>query len=472
MTPISEAMIEKQLPQNLDAERAVLCAILLDGQAIGKALEILHVQDFYKPAHRTIAMAMQALDAKCEAIDLVTLTEQLRSRGELDLVGGVSYLSELFNAIPTAAHIRSHATIVHQKAMLRNLISTTDQIRERCYEPKEAVDALLDSAEKQIFEITDRNIRSGFIPMKTLVRAGFEIIEKLADKKITGISTGFADLDKETSGLQASDLIIIAGRPSMGKTAFALGLAQNLALRGSPHTTSGGGPMAVGIFSLEMSKEQICFRMLCSEARVDAHKIRTGYLGRPGNENWTALIDAAGRLHDAPIFIDDSTDSSIFQMRAKARRLKATTPLGLIIVDYLQLISGRSGSDNREREIAEISRSLKGLAKELQVPVVALSQLNRGVETRDKKRPILADLRESGAIEQDADVVMFIHRPEVYQPCTCPHDGECLCGRRGVAEIIIGKQRNGPIGTVKLAFINKYTRFDNLDRDHPAHHAA
>ena len=462
MMTTDELALQKVPPQNVEAEQAVLCAVLLDAQSLYKIVEVLHAQDFYREAHRKVFLAMLALHERGEAIDLITLTEHLRGRGEIEAVGGAAYLSEIINVSSTAANAYSHARIVHEKAMLRYLITAVTDIATRCYTPHERIDDLLDSAEKNIFAITDQNIRSGFVPMKTLVKSGFEMIERMADKKITGLSSGFADLDAMTSGFQPSDLIIIAGRPSMGKTAFALGLAQNVAIRQRK---------TVGVFSLEMSKEQLTFRMLCAEARVDAHKIRTGYLGRPGNADWTALIHAAGRLNDAPIFIDDSAGTSLFEMRAKTRRLRATAPLGLLIVDYLQLMRGRPDSDNREREIAEVSRSLKALAKELQVPVIALSQLSRAVEMRDKKRPILADLRESGAIEQDADVVMFIHRQEVYQPCTCPRDGDCLCGRRGIAEIIIGKQRNGPIGTVKMAFIDRHTRFDNLERDHPARQA-
>jgi len=459
--------LRKVPPQSFEAEQAVLGAILLDPQALYKTTEaLLDPQDFYRPAHRDIFLAMRALAENNDAVDLITLTDALRARGTLAAVGGAGYLAELLNTVVTAAHVRSHAQIIHQKAILRYLISVSTDIVERCYEETGDPASLLDAAEKQIFEIANRTIRSGFVPMKPIVQAAFDIIEKLSDKTITGLPTGFLDLDAMTAGLQPSDLVIVAGRPSMGKTAFAMGLATHVAIHQKK---------TVGVFSLEMSKEQLVFRMLCSEARVDANKVRTGYIGRPGNETWMALIRAAELLHNAPVFIDDSTMVSIYEMRAKARRLKATAPpqapLGLVIVDYLQLMQGREGEESRERVIAEISRSLKGLAKELQVPVVALSQMNRGVEARDKKRPILADLRESGAIEQDADLVLFIHRQEVYQPCTCPDMMECSCGRRGIAEIIIGKQRNGPIGTVKLAFINKYTCFENLDRAHPALHA-
>ncbi len=460
ITP-DELVLKKLPPQAPQVEQAVLAAVLLSNPAIYRVMERLKSDDFYKESHRKIFAVMLDLNSRNEAIDLLTLTDALRTRGQLEAVGGASYLAELLNSVPTSANVQFHAGIVHEKSLLRSLINVTTEIATECYSEEEKAEALLDAAEQKIFAISDARTKSGFVPMKMLVRSGFEMIERLAEKKMTGLPTHFADLDALTSGLQDSDLIIVAGRPSMGKTAFALGLAQNVAIHQKK---------TVGVFSLEMSKEQLVFRMLCSEARVDAHKIRTGHIGKPGNDNWKALIHAAGRLNDAPIFIDDSASISIFEMRAKARRLKAEHTLGLIVVDYLQLMQGHGGAANREREIADISRSLKGLAKELQVPVIALSQLSRAVEGREKKRPVLADLRESGAIEQDADVVFFIYRQEVYDPCKCP--GDCLCGRRGVAEIIIGKQRNGPIGSAKLAFSHSHTRFDDLAHDHPARQRA
>lgn len=455
-----DVSIQKLPPQNLEAEQAVLAAILLDNQAINKVVEILHRDDFYKEAHRKIFGAMLDLNEGSEAIDLITLSDHLRGRNQLDAVGGVSYLTDLLNSVATAANVRLHAKIVHEKALLRYLISIATEIVTQGYEDQGKVEDLLDQAERSIFAISDKSMRTTFVPMKELVKAGFEIIERLADQKLTGLPTYFKDLDKLTSGLQPSDLIIVAGRPSMGKTAFALGIAQNVAIR---HRGT------VGIFSLEMSKEQLVLRMLCSEARVDAHKLRSGYLGRPGNDNWNQLIKAAGKLNEAPIFIDDTPSMTILEMRAKARRLKAEHQLSLLIVDYLQLMRGRGDANNREQEISDISRSLKGLAKELHVPVIALSQLSRAVESRPekKKRPMLADLRESGAIEQDADVVLFIYREEVYDPCKCPRDGECICGKKGLAEIIIGKQRNGPIDDVPMTFIDRYTRFEDLAPDHP-----
>ncbi len=385
MITADELSLRKLPPQALQAEQAVLAAILLANPAINRAVELLKPDDFYKESHRKIFSVMLDLNARNEAIDLITLTDALRAKDQLEAVGGASYLAELLNSVPTAANVQFHAGIVHEKSLLRSLINISTDIATQCYDAQQKADVLLDTAEQKIFAISDTRNKSGFVPMKTLVRSGFEMIERLAEKKMTGLPTHFADLDDLTSGLQDSDLIIVAGRPSMGKTAFALGLAQNVAIQQQK---------TVGIFSLEMSKEQLVFRMLCSEARVDAHKIRTGYIGRPGNDNWKALIHAAGRLNDAPIFIDDSASISIFEMRAKARRLKSEHALGLIIVDYLQLMQGHGGAANREREIADISRSLKGLAKELHLPVIALSQLSRAVEGRDKKRPILADLRE------------------------------------------------------------------------------
>lgn len=456
----TDLSIQKLPPQNLEAEQAVLAAVLLDNQAVNRVVEILRADEFYKESHRKIFSAMLEINGSNEAIDLITLTEHLRLKGQLDAVGGASYLSEILNSVATAANVRMHAKIIREKALLRNLISIATDIVTVGYESHGKVEDLLDQAERSIFAISDKKMQGAFVPMRDLVKAGFEIIEKLADQRLTGLPTGFKDLDKMTSGLQAGDLVIVAGRPSMGKTAFALCMAQSVAIKYQK---------TVGIFSLEMSKEQLVFRMLCSEARVDSHKIRSGFLGRPGNDNWQQLIRAAGKLSESPIFIDDSASMSILEMRAKARRLKAEHNLSLIIVDYLQLMRGREDADNRQQEISDISRSLKALAKELHVPVIALSQLSRAVESRPekKKRPMLADLRESGAIEQDADVVLFIYREEVYDPCKCPREGECICGRRGLAEIIIGKQRNGPIGDVPMAFIDRYTRFEDLTDDHP-----
>jgi replicative DNA helicase len=432
-------------PQNIEAEQSVLGAILLDNNALHKALEILGPTEFYRDAHKRIFRAMLDLSERNEAIDLITLTDYLQQKNELEQIGGAGYLSSLVNNVPTTANIRQHSRIVHEKALLRSLIDTATEIITKGYEDSGQVEELLDQAESSIFGISERKIRPAFMSLKEIVKGSFETIERLYERKesVTGVPTGFRDLDEMTSGLQPADLIVIAGRPSMGKTALALGMAQHAAIEKR---------RTVAIFSLEMAKEQLVMRMLCSEARVDAHKLRSGYLGRA---DWPRLTTAAGRLAEAPIFIDDSPSPSVLEMRAKARRLKGDQGLDLVIVDYLQLMRGRGEADTREQEISEISRGLKALAKELHVPVLALSQLSRAVETRGgDKRPILADLRESGAIEQDADVVMFIYREELYR---------LTDENRGIAEIMISKQRNGPTGVRKLTFIDRYTRFENLE---------
>jgi replicative DNA helicase len=458
--------LQKLPPQNIEAEQAVLGGILLDNVVINRVLEVIDPGDFYKESHRKIFSAMVDLSDANEGIDLISLPECLQRKGSLESIGGVSYLTDVMNSVATAANIHHHAKIVHEKAILRQLISTATDIVTQGFEDQGAAAAdLLDYAEKAIFGISERRSRETFVSMKDLTKQSFAVIEKLSEHDITGLPTGFRDLDRMTSGLHPSDLVIIAGRPSMGKTAFALGIAQNAAIVNRS---------VVGIFSLEMAKEQLGVRMLCSEARVDAQKIRSGYSGKLKSEHWKQLIHAAGKLSEAPIYIDDSASLSILEMRAKARRLKAEHNLGLVIVDYLQLVRGGAGErpESRQQEISDISRSLKALAKELSIPVIALSQLSRAVESRPekKKRPILADLRESGAIEQDADLVLFIYREEVYDPCKCPREGDCICGKRkGTAEIIIGKQRNGPIGDVTLAFIDRYTRFEDLAEDHPAY---
>jgi replicative DNA helicase len=440
--------LHKLPPQNLEAEQAVLGAVLLDNAAINKVLEVLTANDFYRESHRRIFKAMLDLSEQNEAADYITVTDYLRRKNLLEQVGGATYLTEILNCTPTAANVRHHAKIVHEKALLRNLITIATEIVSRGYEGRESVDELLDQAENKIFAIADQKMGSGFATMKEAVKKGVELIERLYEKKelVTGVPTGFKELNKLTAGYQPSDLVIIAGRPSMGKTTFALCTAQHVAIdkRG-----------IVAIFSLEMSKEQLVLRMLCSEARVDAQKVRTGFVAP---DDWKRLVPAAGRLSEARIFIDDSASISILEMRAKARRLKAEHGMSLVIVDYLQLMRGSGDAESREKEISEISRSLKALAKELQVPVIALSQLSRAVESRNDRRPVLADLRESGAIEQDADVVLFIYREEVY------HQTE---ENRGKAEVIVGKQRNGPIGNVPLTFIDRYTRFENYAETMP-----
>jgi replicative DNA helicase len=435
--------IKKVPPQNLEAERAVLGAILMDNETVYTVMEILEPPAFYQPSHRLIFSTMLDLSERGEPIDIVTLVDRLRSAGNLEKAGGPDYIPTLADEVPTSAGVANYAKIVREKAVLRNLIQTSTDIVQDCFDAPGDVDQLLDEAERRIFAISEERIRSGFLSMKEIVKSSFKTIESLYEKKehVTGVPTGFADIDELTSGFQPSDLIIIAGRPSMGKTAFCLNIAQYASMNKK---------MTVAVFSLEMAKEQLVMRMLCSEARIDAHRLRSGFLGQT---DWPKLSTAAGRLADASIYIDDTPALSSMEMRAKTRRLKADKGLDLVIVDYLQLMSGRSRSDNREQEISEISRSLKALAKELGVPVVALSQLNRGVESRMDKRPILADLRESGAIEQDADVIIFIYRDEIYNK-------ESM--EKGTAEIIIGKQRNGPVGTRKLTWLDKYTRFEDL----------
>lgn len=437
----TDISLERVPPQNIEAEQSVLGAILLENDAINKALEVLNIEDFYKEAHRKIFKRMCDLSEKNEAIDLVTITEILKKNNEIESIGGVSYLASLVNIVPTASNVRYHSKIVREKAALRNLINTATEIVSQGYENRQDVDDLLDQAERMIFEISEKRIKPSFISIKEIVKDTFEMIERLYEKKelITGLPTGFMDLDEKTSGLQQGDLIVVAGRPSMGKTALCLNIAQHVGIEKGE---------TVAIYSLEMSSRQLLLRMLCSEAEVDSHKLRSGYLGEA---DWPKLTTAAGKLTEAPIFIDDSPVLTALEMRAKARRLKAEHGLSLIIVDYLQLMRGRGRFERREQEISEISRSLKALAKELSVPVIALSQLNRSVEQRNPPKPQLADLRESGAIEQDADVILFLYRDELYNP-----DRE---DNKGKVEINIGKQRNGPTGIVNLSFLSRYTKF-------------
>lgn len=435
--------LDKLPPQNLEAEQSVLGAILLDNEAIPKVIEILSPADFYRDSHRKIFNAMEDQFNKGQTIDLVTLADYLARTNELEAVGGLSYLSTLVSQVPTAANVRYHARIIKEKALIRALLKATTDIAAKVYESPLEADELVDYAERTIFEIADKRTKTSFSTLKDVIKSSFEMIEHLYDKKgaITGAPSGFPDLDEMTTGFQPGDLIIIGGRPSMGKTAFGLNIAQRVGLDMKE---------PVAIFSLEMSKEQLALRMLCSEAMVDSNSVRKGFIRK---EDWSKLTSAAGRLAEAPIFIDDSSNITVLEMRAKARRLKMEHGgISLLVVDYLQLMRGRGSFErSREQEISEISRSLKGLAKELQVPVIALSQLNRMVESRQDRRPTLADLRESGAIEQDADVIMFLYRDEVYNKNSSSN--------KGLAEIILSKQRNGPIGTVKLTFLSSSTRF-------------
>jgi replicative DNA helicase len=431
-------------PQNLEAEQSVLGAILLDNSAMAKAMEIVIDEDFYRTAHRKVYQGMLALADRGEVIDQITLTECLKGRSELEAVGGAAYLAELVQVVPSAANIRYHCKIVREKALLRNLITTSTEVITRGYEGATAVDDLLDFAERSVFSIAQGKIDRSFTKVDQIIKESLDVVDRLSKRKerVTGVPTGYYDLDDLTAGLQASDLIVIAGRPSMGKTSLALGMAQHAALQGEA---------VVGIFSLEMSKPQLVLRMLSSEARVDSHALRTGKLQK---EDWWRLAEAAGRLEQAPIFIDDSGALTVQQMRGKARRLKAERGLDLLIVDYLQLMQGRSDAESRQQEISDISRSLKSLAKELNVPVIALSQLSRAVENRKPPIPMLADLRESGAIEQDADVVMFIYREEVYDQAS---------ERKGIADILVSKHRNGPIGKRELFFHDRFAKFESLE---------
>jgi replicative DNA helicase len=435
---------DKVLPHNAEAERTVLGAVLIDNAAFNAAAEILSRDDFYREPHRRIFDAMAALAERSQPIDLVTLKDELVRASALEAVGGATYLGSILEGLPRVTNVEQWSRIIKEKSVLRNLIHAGNRIVQAAFEAEDDAAAILDRAEKSIFDIAERRIRQGFIGIREIVKESFRTIDQLSQSRemVTGIPTGFVDIDEMTSGLQKGDLIIVAARPAMGKTSFCLNIAQHASLRAGE---------SVGIFSLEMSKEQLVLRMLCSDARVDAHRLRTGNLQE---KDWARLAKAYADLSGSRIFIDDSATLTPLEMRAKCRRLKAEHGLGLIVVDYLQLVSGSGRVENRQQEISSISRSLKGLAKELNVPVVALSQLSRAPEARTDRRPQLSDLRESGALEQDSDVVMFIYREEEHKPTD---------ENRGIAEIIIGKQRNGPTGSRRLAFIKEFTRFENLE---------
>lgn len=439
-------MNEQAMPQNIDAEQSVLGSLFIDQQALYKVIRFLKPDDFYLEGHRLIFNAFLKLDESGAPADLVTITDILRQQGNLEKVGGATYIASLAGMAATSANIEHHARIVEEKSLLRSLISMATRIAGRGYEGEDDAERLIDEAESMLLQLSSRRSTAVFSPINRVLVEIFRLIEERYRNKgkINGILTGFADLDKLCCGLQPGDLIIVAGRPAMGKTSFGLTVAHQAALQNGVPT---------GIFSLEMSKAQLVQRVLCAEAMVDMQKVRSGDLNEM---DWNKLAEAAAKLTAIPLYIDDSAGISVRQLRAKARRLKAEKGLGLIVIDYLQLMQGSSRSENRQQEIAEISRSLKGLAKDLNVPVIALAQLSRSVEQRDKKRPIMSDLRESGSLEQDADVVMFIYREEYYKPDT---------EKKGIAEIIIAKQRNGPTGTVELAFLKEYTRFMNLATD-------
>ncbi|MDD5758963.1 MAG: replicative DNA helicase [Desulfobulbaceae bacterium] len=449
--PVSSSL-QRLPPQNIEAEQCVLGSILLRQGSIEKIADLLQPDDFYKPSHQSIFGAMLVLFQKSDPLDIITITNCLKDAHKLDEVGGPAYLSSLTDIVPVSANIVFYAKIVRDKSILRQLIQTSSEIAGRCYEEQDDIELLLDSVEQKVFDISSAKSSQAFTPMSEIIKKTFENVELLSERQelVTGVPSGYDEFDRLTAGLQSSDLIIVAGRPSMGKTAFAMNIVQNAAMIGK---------VPCAVFSLEMAKEQLAMRMLCSISRVDSSRLRTGHLQ---DHDWPKLVRATGMLAKAPIFIDDTPAISVLEMRAKTRRLKSEFNIGLVVVDYLQLMRGRN-TDSREQEISEISRSLKAMAKELHIPVVALSQLNRSLESRTDKRPMLSDLRESGAIEQDADVICFIYRDEVYNKS--PDNP-----KRGTAEVIIGKQRNGATGTIELAFLNTITTFENLAR--PEYHTS
>jgi len=441
-------LLDRIPPQNIEAEQAVLGAMLIEREAISKVAEFLRPEDCYREAHRLIFNAMLELFNKNDAVDMVTVIEFLRKGDKLEVAGGISYITSLANSVPTAANVLYHARIVEEKALLRQLINAATNIASMGYEGSEEVSGILDTAEKTILSVSSRRLGGEFTPIKSIIFDAFNKIEQLYASKgsITGLSTGFKDLDRLTSGLQPSDLILIAARPSMGKTAFVLNIAQHIGIKEKK---------AVAFFSLEMSKEQLVQRMLCAESTIDSQRLRIGELEA---NDWTKLVSGADRLSAAPIFIDDTAGITVMEMRSKARRLKIEYDLQLIIIDYLQLMQGSSkgkGSENRQQEISEISRSLKGLAREIGVPVIALSQLSRSVESRQVKKPMLSDLRESGSLEQDADIVAFLYRDDYYNP-----DSE----QKNITEVIIAKHRNGPVDTIQLFFHKQFTKFSDLSK--------
>ena len=443
------AAYDRQPPYSIEAEVSVLGGMLIDRDAVAQAIEIINDTMFYREANRRLFRSMGRLFERSDVIDVITVSEDLKKTDELESIGGAGYLAELLDAVPTAANIEYHARIVREKALLRRLIDAASGIIRDVHEQGERpVEEVLDLAEQRVFQVAESHTREGFVWIKEILWPAFEHIERLqeSDGGITGVASGFADLDRMTTGFQKGDLIIVAARPSMGKTSFVMNVAQTAAIEHE---------LPVAIFSLEMSKEQLVQRFLCAEGRVDAQKLRSGRLSP---EEYQRLAAAAGHLNTAPLWIDDSAGATVLEMRAKARRLKAETDIGLIIIDYMQLMSGGTRAENRVQEVSEISRSLKALARELDVPVVALSQLSRAPEARPDRRPQLSDLRESGSIEQDADLVMFLFRPEYYFG-TVDKDGNNIEGK---TELMISKQRNGPTGSIELFFNKEYTRFDSV----------
>src|SRR5216683_5499468 len=443
----TQVALERPLPHNLDAERSVLGAILLDNHVLNVAIEKLKPEDFFLEQHRRVFQQMIALGEAQHAIDLVTLTDELYRHGELEAAGGAAYLAQLVDGVPRITNLEHYARIVKEKALLRSLIHSTHAIQQQALEADEDADVILDRAESTIFQLAEERVRAGFIGVKELVRENFDRLARIftEGKRITGLPTGYQQLDNITSGLQPSELLILAARPSMGKTALALNIAENVALRS-------GDPVA--IFSLEMSKESLLLRLLASHARIDAHKFRTGRINR---EDMKEISSSLGTLAESPLWIDDSGSVTVVEMGAKTRRLKRDKGLSLLIVDYLQLITARGRFSNRNEEVSSISRSLKGLAKELKIPVLVLSQLTRAPE-REERGPQLSDLRESGSIEQDADVVLFIYRPNFFNLNATPEE-------RDMADILIAKQRNGPTDKVKFVFRSRLTRFEEAAPD-------
>jgi len=438
-------------PQNLEAEESILSAVLIDNDTLLEVLDILAPEDFYRSAHQKIFAAIAELFSKNEPVDLVTLSNILRAQNRLEEIGGATYLARLVDTAPLAVNAQHYAKIVHDKACLRRLIDKSNKIARRCFEDSDDVDNIIDFAESSIFEISENKIKPSFYHIGKIIEGNIDALEERQGSKalVTGVATGFTKIDELTAGFQQSDLIILAGRPGMGKTAFALNIAQHAAVDTN---------IPVALFSLEMSKEQLSMRMLSSEAQIDSSKMRRGFISQ---NDWMKITDAAGVLAEAPIFIDDSPDITALEIRTKSRRLKMDQNIGMVIVDYVQLMKGPASAERRDLEISEISRSLKALAKELSIPVVALSQLNRELEKRSDKRPQLSDSRESGALEQDADVVAFIYRDELYNK-------DENNPKKGTAEVIIAKQRNGPTGFAPLKFWDAYTRFGDLSpQDYP-----
>ncbi|WP_029451730.1 replicative DNA helicase [Clostridium algidicarnis] len=441
-----EAPIMKSLPQNTEAEQSVLGSMIIDKTSIAQAVEVLRSEDFYRDAHKVIFQAILELYQKDAPVDMITLIEHLRSIEKLENSGGITYITEISNSVPSTANLQSYIKIVEDKSMLRKLIRSSTEIIENSYNKQDNVEEVLDFAEKKIFDIAEKRTTSDFESISSVLERGFLEIERLFNNKgdITGVPTGFPELDSKTSGFQSGDMVLVAARPSMGKTTFALNIAQYASLRANK---------SVVIFSLEMSKEQLGYKLLCAEANVDMLKLRTGNLE---DQDWENIARASGPLAASKIYIDDTPGITVMEMRSKCRRIKIEHGIDMIIVDYLQLMSG-TGSENRQQEVSEISRSIKALAKEMKCPIIALSQLSRAPEQRSDHRPMLSDLRESGSIEQDADIVMFLYRDEYYNKET---------EEKNIAECIISKQRNGPVGTVKLAWLGQYSKFGRLDIIH------